>query len=115
MAYKAIIVEFDEDVALIRLNRPDALNALNNELLGELCDALIEADDSKGSVILLHGRGFHPDWQDVVGPVRVALAEEGWSSVHTVIEKNSFWEVIDELKNAGAEGLLVVPIEKMVL
>jgi len=48
-------------------------------------------------------------------PTVLPLAEEGWSSIHTVIEKDSFWEVIDELKNAGAEGLLVVPIEKMVL
>ncbi|WP_298263089.1 ATP phosphoribosyltransferase [uncultured Lutibacter sp.] len=48
-------------------------------------------------------------------PTVLPLAEEGWSSIHTVIEKNSFWEVIDELKENGAEGLLVIPIEKMVL
>jgi ATP phosphoribosyltransferase len=48
-------------------------------------------------------------------PTVLPLAEAGWSSIHTVIEKNSFWEVIDELKANGAEGLLVVPIEKMVL
>lgn len=48
-------------------------------------------------------------------PTVLPLAAEGWSSIHTVIEKDSFWEVIDALKNAGAEGLLVVPIEKMVL
>ncbi len=43
------------------------------------------------------------------------LAEEGWSSVHSVIEEETFWDVIDKLKNAGAEGILVCPIEKMVL
>ncbi|RKR12955.1 ATP phosphoribosyltransferase [Maribacter vaceletii] len=48
-------------------------------------------------------------------PTVLPLAEEGWSSVHTVINKNKFWEVIDELKQAGAEGILVCPIEKMVL
>jgi len=48
-------------------------------------------------------------------PTVLPLAEEGWSSIHTVIEKDSFWEVIDELKTNGAEGLLVIPIEKMVL
>jgi ATP phosphoribosyltransferase len=48
-------------------------------------------------------------------PTVLPLAEEGWSSIHTVIEKNKFWEVIDELKGLGAEGILVVPIEKMVL
>lgn len=48
-------------------------------------------------------------------PTVLPLAEEGWSSVHTVINKDTFWEVIDELKLAGAEGILVCPIEKMVL
>jgi ATP phosphoribosyltransferase len=48
-------------------------------------------------------------------PTVLPLAEEGWSSIHTVVEKDSFWEVVDVLKENGAEGLLVVPIEKMVL
>ena len=48
-------------------------------------------------------------------PTVLPLAEEGWNSVHTVIQKDKFWEVIDELKQAGAEGILVCPIEKMVL
>ena len=48
-------------------------------------------------------------------PTVLPLAEEGWSSVHTVISKNEFWEIIDELKVNGAEGILVCPIEKMVL
>ena len=44
-----------------------------------------------------------------------ALAKSGWSSVHSVIEDDSFWDVIDKLKDAGAEGIIVCPIEKMVL
>ena len=48
-------------------------------------------------------------------PTVLPLAEKGWSSVHTVINKNDFWEIIDELKQQGAEGILVCPIEKMVL
>lgn len=48
-------------------------------------------------------------------PTVMPLAEEGWSSVHSVIDKDKFWEVIDELKAVGAEGILVCPIEKMVL
>ena len=48
-------------------------------------------------------------------PTVLPLAEKGWSSVHSVIEEGAFWEVIDQLKNAGAEGLLIVPIEKMVV
>ncbi|MFP2994928.1 ATP phosphoribosyltransferase [Spongiivirga sp. MCCC 1A20706] len=47
-------------------------------------------------------------------PTVLPLAQEGWSSVHSVMNKDSFWDVIDELKQAGAEGILVCPIEKMV-
>jgi ATP phosphoribosyltransferase len=48
-------------------------------------------------------------------PTVLPLAEAGWSSVHSVINKNDFWNVIDELKKNGAQGILVCPIEKMVL
>lgn len=48
-------------------------------------------------------------------PTVLPLAEAGWSSVHTVIREERFWEVIDELKRNGAEGILVAPIEKMVI
>jgi ATP phosphoribosyltransferase len=48
-------------------------------------------------------------------PTIVALATPGWSSVHSVIEESDFWEIIEKLKMAGAEGILVVPIEKMIL
>ncbi len=48
-------------------------------------------------------------------PTVMPLAEEGWSSLHSVIDEDKFWEVIDELKANGAEGILVVPIEKMVV
>ena len=48
-------------------------------------------------------------------PTVLPLAEKGWSSVHSVLNKNEFWEIIDELKANGAEGILVCPIEKMVV
>ncbi len=48
-------------------------------------------------------------------PTIVPLAKEGWSSLHSVINEDKFWDVIDSLKAAGAEGILVVPIEKMIL
>jgi ATP phosphoribosyltransferase len=48
-------------------------------------------------------------------PTIVPLATEGWSSVHTVIEEADFWNLIEQLKALGAEGILVVPIEKMIL
>ncbi len=48
-------------------------------------------------------------------PTVMPLAKEGWSSLHSVINKNDFWEIIDELKANGAEGILVCPIENMVV
>ena len=48
-------------------------------------------------------------------PTVLPLAKSGWSSVHSVIDKHQFWEIIDDLKALGAEGILICPIEKMVL
>lgn len=48
-------------------------------------------------------------------PTVLPLAEPGWSSVHSVLSEDRFWDIIEELKAAGAEGILVVPIEKMVM
>jgi len=48
-------------------------------------------------------------------PTILPLAEEGWSSIHSVIKEDDFWNVIDRLKDAGAQGILVIPIEKMIL
>ncbi|WP_226390507.1 ATP phosphoribosyltransferase [Penaeicola halotolerans] len=48
-------------------------------------------------------------------PTILPLAEEGWSSVHAVVNEDRFWEVIENLRAAGAQGILVVPIEKMVI
>lgn len=48
-------------------------------------------------------------------PTILPLAKKGWSSIHSVIEEDRFWEIIEELKKLGAQGILVVPIEKMVV
>lgn len=48
-------------------------------------------------------------------PTILPLAQPGWSSVHSVLNEDQFWENIEELRAAGAEGILVVPIEKMVI
>jgi len=47
-------------------------------------------------------------------PTIIPLKREGWSSLHSVVDENDFWEKIDQLKSFGAEGILVVPIEKMI-
>jgi ATP phosphoribosyltransferase len=48
-------------------------------------------------------------------PTVLPLATSGWSSVHSVIDENDFWDIIEQLKAAGAQGILVVPIEKMIV
>lgn len=48
-------------------------------------------------------------------PTVLPLAVPGWSSVHSVINEDDFWEIIEQLKGAGAQGILVVPIEKMIV
>lgn len=48
-------------------------------------------------------------------PTVVPLAEEGWSSVQSVVNENDFWEVIEKLKQFDAEGIIVIPIEKMIV
>jgi len=60
--------------------------------------------------------------QEIIGllpgmksPTVLPLAVKGWSSVHSVLNENDFWEIIERLKAAGAQGILVVPIEKMIV
>ncbi len=48
-------------------------------------------------------------------PTIIPLAREGWSSLHSVVDENDFWERIDQLRTFGAEGILVIPIEKMII
>ncbi|MDW3208297.1 MAG: ATP phosphoribosyltransferase [Reichenbachiella sp.] len=97
------------------------LNAEQNALLDTLLFRLDAVQKGKKSKYVLmnvpndkleHVVSILPGMRS---PTVLPLAEEGWSSVHSVIEEGKFWEVIDQLKAAGAEGLLIVPIEKMVL
>lgn len=60
--------------------------------------------------------------KDIIGllpgmksPTVLPLAQEGWSSVHSVLSEDTFWDIIEQLKAAGAQGILVVPIEKMII
>jgi ATP phosphoribosyltransferase len=48
-------------------------------------------------------------------PTVLPLATKGWSSVHSVVQEDDFWDIIEQLKEAGAQGILVVPIEKMII
>src|SRR3954469_2586791 len=48
-------------------------------------------------------------------PTVTPLAEKGWHSVHSVLSEDTFWDIIEKLKDAGAQGILVIPIEKMII
>ena len=50
----------------------------------------------------------------IKSPTVFPLADSGWSAVHSLVEENQFWEVLESLKAAGAQGILVVPIEKII-
>ena len=50
----------------------------------------------------------------IKSPTVMPLAQKGWSSLHSVIQQDDFWEIIEKLKMAGAEGILVIPIEQMI-
>ena len=51
----------------------------------------------------------------IKSPTIMPLATEGWSSIHTVLDQKCFWEIIGKLKAIGAQGILVLPIEKMII
>ena len=51
----------------------------------------------------------------VKSPTVMPLADDAWCSVHTVLDEERFWEIIGQLKENGAQGILVVPIEKMII
>ncbi len=51
----------------------------------------------------------------IKSPTIMPLAEKGWSSLHSVVNENEFWDIIEKLKEYGAQGILVIPIEKMIV
>jgi ATP phosphoribosyltransferase len=97
------------------------LNKTQQEILDKLLfriNAVRKAKHSK--YILLNAPN---DKLDVIckalpgmkSPTILPLVEKGWSSVHSVVEEDQFWDIIEKLKSNGAQGILVVPIEKMIL
>ncbi len=91
------------------------------EILNELLfrfDAVKAAEDKK-YILMNVPTDKLPEIIDVLpgikSPTIMPLATEGWSSVHTVLDQKRFWEIIGKLKALGAQGILVLPIEKMIL
>lgn len=97
------------------------LSDAKKELLEELLFRIKAYKDGQGKkyVLLNAPNEIIPEIIKLLPGMRspsiLPLADEGWSSVHSVINDDDFWEIIDELKRKGAEGILVIPIEKMIL
>ncbi|MBQ8520843.1 MAG: ATP phosphoribosyltransferase [Bacteroides sp.] len=98
-----------------------ALSAEKREVLDELLfriEAVKTAEDKKYVLMNAPTAKLKEIIEVLPGmksPTVMPLAQEGWSSVHTVLDQKRFWEIIGKLKALGAEGILVLPIEKMIL
>ena len=115
---KEVEVIFESQAVLIKNN---LLNVLQQQLLQRLIFRIQSVKKAKNNkYILLNAPNNKLD--EIIGllpgmksPTVLPLATEGWSSVHSVLNENDFWNIIEQLKAAGAEGILVVPIEKMII
>lgn len=88
-----------------------------NELLFRI-KAVKAAEDKKYILMNAPNDKLHEILNALPGiksPTVMPLATEGWSSIHTVLDQKRFWEIIGKLKSLGAQGILVLPIEKMIL
>ncbi len=115
---KEVEVVMKSEALLIGNKRlDDEKRAALNELLFRI-EAVKSAEDKK--YVLMNAPTDR--LQDIISvlpgvksPTVMPLAQEGWSSVHTVLDEKCFWEIIGKLKSLGAQGILVLPIEKMIL
>lgn len=97
-------------------NLPEEKREILDELIFRI-DAVKAAEDKK-YVLMNVPTSKVKDIIEVLpgikSPTVMPLATEGWSSIHTVLDEKCFWQIIGQLKSLGAEGLLVLPIEKMI-
>jgi len=114
---EAEIILESQAVLVARKNLDEEKNAILDKLLFRI-RAVKKAKKSK--YVLMNAPNEQLDniislLPGMRSPTILPLAKEGWSSVHSVLSEDKFWEIIEKLKAAGAEGILVVPIEKMIL
>jgi ATP phosphoribosyltransferase len=115
---KEVETILQSQAVLIRHNN---FNAAQQQVLDKLLFRIHAVRKAKNNkYILLNAPNDKLD--EIIGllpgmksPTVLPLADKGWSSVHSVLSEDEFWDKIEQLKAAGAQGILVVPIEKMVL
>ena len=115
---KEVEVVMQSEALLIgNKNLTDEKKEILNELLFRI-EAVKAAEDKKYVLMNIPTEKLNEIIEVLPGmksPTVMPLAQEGWSSVHTVLDQKCFWEIIGKLKALGAEGILVLPIEKMIL
>ena len=115
---KEVEVVMNSEALLIgNRNMCDEKKEILKELLFRM-DAVKTAEDKK--YVLMNAPKDRLDkiiqvLPGMKSPTVMPLAQEGWCSVHTVLDEKCFWEIIGKLKSLGAEGILVLPIEKMII
>ena len=111
------VVMKSEALLIGNKNLTDEKKEILNELLFRI-EAVKAAEDKKYVLMNIPTEKLDEIIEVLPGmksPTVMPLAQEGWSSVHTVLDQKCFWEIIGKLKALGAEGILVLPIEKMIL
>lgn len=111
------VVMKSEALLIGNKNLSDEKKAVLEELLFRI-EAVKAAEDKKYVLMNAPTENLKEIIEVLPGmksPTVMPLAQEGWSSVHTVLDQKRFWEIIGKLKALGAEGILVLPIEKMIL
>lgn len=115
---KEVEVVMQSEALLIgNKNLSEDKKAILDELLFRI-EAVKAAEDKKYILMNIPTEKLNDIIEVLPGmksPTVMPLAQEGWSSVHTVLDQKCFWEIIGKLKSLGAEGILVLPIEKMIL
>ncbi|MDD4107881.1 MAG: ATP phosphoribosyltransferase [Prolixibacteraceae bacterium] len=113
---EAEVVLHSEAVLITRTDLPQDKTEIINELIFRI-ESVQRAEGKKYILLNTPNEKIQEVAQLLPGmksPTVVPLALEGWSSMHSVIDENDFWDIIGKLKKTGAEGILVIPIEKMI-
>jgi ATP phosphoribosyltransferase len=111
------VVLESEAVLIAHKNLPEEKRAILEQLLFRM-DAVMTAADKR--YVLMNApkacvENIIAVLPGIKSPTIMPLAQEDWCSIHTVLDEQCFWEIIGKLKEAGAQGILVLPIEKMIL
>ncbi|MCU0357841.1 MAG: ATP phosphoribosyltransferase [Cyclobacteriaceae bacterium] len=111
------IVLKSEAVLIGRPGLPTEKQQVLDKLLFRM-EAVQKARNNKYILLNCPNEAIEPITRIIPGmksPTILPLAKEGWSSLHSVVDENDFWDKIDQMKALGAQGILVIPIEKMIL